>query len=964
MLAGRTAGDSTVALSWTAPSSNGGSAVTGYRVYRGTSSGVGDAARHGRHEHGLQRLHRSQRHHLLLQGQCRQRHRRRPALQRAFGDAGDRPRSAQPEQRERRRRQHQPRLDRPWLERRLRAHRLPHLPRNEQRQRDPPHHRRHQHHDTTTRASPTAPPTTTRWSAINLLGDSARSNERSATPTAALTVPSAPVLTSAVGGNNTVNLTWTPPTTDGGSPVSGYRILRGTAAGTETQIATVGRSRHRLQRHGRPQRARPTTTRSPQPTCWATAPARTSAAPPPPPAPGAPTLNTATGGNNNVALTWTAPASTGGATRHRLPHLPRNRGRQRNPPRQRRHRHHLHRHQRHQRHHLLLPRHGPERRRRERLLQRTQRHPRHQPGRTHAQHRHRRQQHRRPHLDRTRLQRRRDPDRLPHLPRNQHRQRDPPGQRRHRHHLHRHQRHQRHHLLLPRHGTERRSARAPPRTNAAPPPPPPGRAHAQHRHRRQQQRRPHLDRTRLQRRRDPDRLPHLPRNRGRQRDLPRQRRRRNDLHRYDRGERDDVLLPGERHELRRGERALARALRAARHDGRSSDADFRHCGGRQDRPRLDGALERRLRSPATASTAEPRAAARLLLTNAGGSTTTYTDTSATNGTTYYYEVSAVNAVGEGLPSNERSATPVASSAVPTAPTLMSATPGNSVTLVWSAPASTGGSPITGYNIYRGTTSGGENLLLAVGNVTTYTDETTTDGTTYYYQVSAVNASGESARSIERSATPHASDTTPPSTPSGLKVLLTGTTQIALGWNPSTDNTGVTAYQIFRNGSLVGTVGLSRYLASGLAPGASYTFQVRALDAAGNQSPASTSLSARRRHRRTGLDGNGLGRCLHPGGRTALERHRDPHVRGRGCEACEVEQGRLDGFESGGRHVHRDDQRDGVPDSTPSRPCSVVKRVSFSRRCSSWWNSSTARAPRPGRSSPRGVRAFHLLAAFS
>ena len=233
-----------------------------------------------------------------------------------------------------------------------------------------------------------------------------------------------------------------------------------------------------------------------------------------------------------------------------------------------------------------------------------------------------------------------------------------------------------------------------------------------------------------------------------------------------------------------------------------------------------------------------------LLTNAGGSTTTYTDTSATNGTTYYYEVSAVNAVGEGLPSNERSATPVASSAVPTAPTLMSATPGNSVTLVWSAPASTGGSPITGYNIYRGTTSGGENLLLAVGNVTTYTDETTTDGTTYYYQVSAVNASGESARSIERSATPHASDTTPPSTPSGLKVLLTGTTQIALGWNPSTDNTGVTAYQIFRNGSLVGTVGLSRYLASGLAPGASYTFQVRALDAAGNQSPASTSLSAR------------------------------------------------------------------------------------------------------------------------
>ena len=66
-----------------------------------------------------------------------------------------------------------------------------------------------------------------------------------------------------------------------------------------------------------------------------------------------------------------------------------------------------------------------------------------------------------------------------------------------------------------------------------------------------------------------------------------------------------------------------------------------------------------------------------------------------------------------------------------------------MTLQCRAPASDGGSAITGYNIYRGTASGGETLLTQVGNVTSYTDASVTNGTTYYYKVSAVNAVGES-----------------------------------------------------------------------------------------------------------------------------------------------------------------------------------------------------------------------------
>ena len=53
-----------------------------------------------------------------------------------------------------------------------------------------------------------------------------------------------------------------------------------------------------------------------------------------------------------------------------------------------------------------------------------------------------------------------------------------------------------------------------------------------------------------------------------------------------------------------------------------------------------------------------------------------------------------------------------------------------------------------YNIYRGTASGAETLLTQVGNVTSYTDSTVTNGTTYFYEVSAVNAVGEGA-ALER-----------------------------------------------------------------------------------------------------------------------------------------------------------------------------------------------------------------------
>jgi fibronectin type 3 domain-containing protein len=136
--------------------------------------------------------------------------------------------------------------------------------------------------------------------------------------------------------------------------------------------------------------------------------------------------------------------------------------------------------------------------------------------------------------------------------------------------------------------------------------------------------------------------------------------------------------------------------------------------------------------------------------------TSFTDTGLANGTTYFYTVAAVNAVGTSPQSAEASATPQPT--VPTAPLAVTAGSGNgSVSLAWSVPASNGGSPVTGYNVYRGTSAGGESATPVASNVTgtSFTDTGLANGTTYFYTVAAVNAVGTSPQSAEASATPQA-----------------------------------------------------------------------------------------------------------------------------------------------------------------------------------------------------------------
>ena len=93
---------------------------------------------------------------------------------------------------------------------------------------------------------------------------------------------------------------------------------------------------------------------------------------------------------------------------------------------------------------------------------------------------------------------------------------------------------------------------------------------------------------------------------------------------------------------------------------------------------------------------------------------------------------------------------------PGPPTSLSALSGDaSITLSWVAPTFDGGSPVSGYRIYRDTSPNPTTALADVGLVTSLADSGLVNGQTYYYKVSALNANGEGSLSNQASATPAA-----------------------------------------------------------------------------------------------------------------------------------------------------------------------------------------------------------------
>jgi fibronectin type 3 domain-containing protein len=214
--------------------------------------------------------------------------------------------------------------------------------------------------------------------------------------------------------------------------------------------------------------------------------------------------------------------------------------------------------------------------------------------------------------------------------------------------------------------------------------------------------------------------------------------------------------------------------------------------------------------------------------------TSYADDSVTNGTKYYYVVSAYNSYGQSANSAEVSATPTAP-APPGAPSGLQATEGNAqVSLTWTA-----GTGATSYHVKRSTTNGGPYTQISAPTSANFTDTGLTNGTIYYYVVSALNAAGESANSSQASATP-AAPAAPPAAPTGLTATA-GNAQVSVTWNASA---GATSYHVKRSTTsggpymLVAAPATTSDADTGLTNGTTYYYVVSALDSLGESANSS------------------------------------------------------------------------------------------------------------------------------
>jgi uncharacterized protein (TIGR02145 family) len=221
-----------------------------------------------------------------------------------------------------------------------------------------------------------------------------------------------------------------------------------------------------------------------------------------------------------------------------------------------------------------------------------------------------------------------------------------------------------------------------------------------------------------------------------------------------------------------------------------------------------------------------------------GTASPITITGLTNGTSYTFTVVATNVNGNSLPSSaSNSVTPSAPSTVPGAPTIGTATSGNTqATVTFTAPGSNGGSAILSYTVTSspgGITGTGSSSPIIVTGLT--------NGTSYTFTVVATNINGNSSPSSP-------SNSVTPSTVPGAPTIGTATRgngQATVAFTAPASNGGstITGYTVTSNpGGFTGTGSSSPITLAGLTNGTAYTFTVVATNVNGNSSPSSPSNS--------------------------------------------------------------------------------------------------------------------------
>ena len=221
-----------------------------------------------------------------------------------------------------------------------------------------------------------------------------------------------------------------------------------------------------------------------------------------------------------------------------------------------------------------------------------------------------------------------------------------------------------------------------------------------------------------------------------------------------------------------------------------------------------------------------------------------TITGLSGGSAYTFTVVANNSYGSGPASSPSASKTPTGNAVPTVPTSVTATPGNTQAVVnWGVPTSNGGSAITSYTVtpYIGSAPGTPKPVTGSPPPTTTTMTGLANGTQYTFKVYASNAVGPGPAASTTATTP----ATVPGAPTGVSATA-GNAQARVSWSaPSNGGSAITGYTVT---PYVGTTAQTATGVNGsttatsitnLANGTAYTFQVTATNAIGT-SPAGTS----------------------------------------------------------------------------------------------------------------------------
>jgi len=184
---------------------------------------------------------------------------------------------------------------------------------------------------------------------------------------------------------------------------------------------------------------------------------------------------------------------------------------------------------------------------------------------------------------------------------------------------------------------------------------------------------------------------------------------------------------------------------------------------------------------------------------------------------------------------------LADSLAPVAPRGLQAAAGDArVVLSWTASVDRGGSGLAGYRVYR------DGRRIGGTRSTAYVSKGLVNGRAYKFTVRAFdkrrNGSGAARAVRVQPRRRPARDRIAPSAPANLRVAVNGGS-ITLTWSAASENVGVSGYLVYRDGVMIATTTATSHVDGQLSSGRSYSYKVRAYDAAGNVGGASASVTA-------------------------------------------------------------------------------------------------------------------------